>query len=260
MRTFTFNGSSSQGVFLTNAIRRQMIAPITTDVKAIRGKGGGVAQKSVLGIRMIEIDVTLLRQNDSDLRDFIENVVVPWLYTEDDKKITFSDEPNRIYYGKLTGNTELEDLLGMGEVTLQFLCADPLKYNTIEKSILFTAPSISTTTVFANNGTAETYPKIRIVPTGAITWVKFTNQTTGKHVLLHNLDGALNAWKTVIVDTALNKVYDDSNGTRRDSILDLSSDYFPLVKGDNTLIMETNVIPATSSPMSARLIYTERYF
>jgi predicted phage tail component-like protein len=260
MRTFTFNGASSQGVFLTNAIRREMIAPITTDVKAIRGKGGGIAQKSYLGIRMIEIDVTLLRQNNADLRSFVENTVIPWLYTEDDKKITFSDEPNRIYYGKLTGNTDIDELLGMGEVTLTFLCADSLKYNTVEKSILFTAPSAGATTVFTNAGTAPTYPKIRIVPTGAITWVKFTNQTTGKFILLHNIGGVLDAWKVVIVDSALNKVYDDAGGTRRDSILDLSSDYFPLVKGDNTLLMETNISPNTSSPMSARLIYTERYY
>lgn len=260
MRTFTFNGASSQGVFFTKAIRRQMIAPITTDVKAIRGKGGGIAQKSNLGIRIIEIDVTLMRQNDTDLRTFVESIIIPWLYTEDDKKITFSDEPSRIYYGKLTGNTDLADFLGMGEITLTFICADPYKYNNTEKSILFTSPSVGATTIFANDGTALTYPKIRVVPTGAITWVKFTNQTTGKHVLLHNIGGVLDAWKVVIVDTALNKVYDDSNGTRRDNIFDLSSDYFPLVKGNNTLLMETNISPPTSAPMSARLIYTERYY
>lgn len=260
MRTFTFNGSSSQGVFLTNAIRRQMIAPIESDIKTIKGKGGGIAQKSYLGIRQIEVDVTLMRLNNADLRTFVESVIVPWLFTDTDKKITFSDEPNRIYYGRLVGDTELEDFLGHGEITLTFVCADPFKYRDIEQSILFTSPTVGATTVFPNNGTAPTYPKFRIVPTGAITWVKFTNQTTGKHLLLHNIDGVLNAWKIVIVDTALNRVYDESNGTRRDNILDLSSDYFPLVKGNNTLLMETNVTPVTSAPMSARLIYTERYY
>jgi predicted phage tail component-like protein len=260
MRTFSFNGASSDGVFKTNAIRRQLIAPIASDVKTIRGKGGGIAQKSYLEVRQIEVDVTLMRQDNVDLRSFVESIVIPWLYTEDDKKIIFSDEPTRIYYGKLIGDTNIEDMLGMGEVTLTFLCADPFKYRSIEQSILFTSPSVGATTVFNNTGTAPTYPKIRVVPTGAITWVKFTNQTTGKFVLLHNIGGVLDAWKVVIVDTALNKVYDDANGTRRDNILDLSSDYFPLVKGNNTLLMETNVSPATSAPMSARLIFTERYY
>jgi predicted phage tail component-like protein len=237
-----------------------MIAPIESDIKTIKGKGGGIAQKSYLGIRQIEVDVTLMRLNNADLRTFVESVIVPWLFTDTDKKITFSDEPNRIYYGRLVGDTEIEDFLGHGEITLTFVCADPFKYRDIEQSILFTSPTVGATTIFPNNGTAPTYPKFRIVPTGAITWVKFTNQTTGKHLLLHNIDGVLNAWKIVIVDTALNRVYDESNGTRRDNILDLSSDYFPLVKGNNTLLMETNVTPVTSAPMSARLIYTERYY
>jgi predicted phage tail component-like protein len=260
MRTFTFNGATSQGVFHINAIRRQMIAPIESDVKAIRGKGGGIAQKSYLGVRQVEIDVTLMRLDNADLRTFIETIVVPWLYTDIEKNLIISDEPNRIYKAKLIGETDIEDMLGMGEVTLTFLCADPLKYRTIEQSILFTSPTIGATTVFANSGTAPTYPKIRVVPTGALTYVKFTNQTTGKHILLHNLGGVLDAWKVVMVDCALNRVYDETGGTRRDNILDLSSDYFPLVKGNNTILMETNVLPITSAPISARLLYTERYY
>lgn len=257
MRTFTFNGASSSGVFKTNAIRRQMIAPIETDIKVIRGKGGGIAQKSFLGIREIEIDVTIMRTNNTDLRTFVENTIIPWLYTEDDKKLIFSDEPSRIYYGKLSGDTEIEDFLGMGEVTLKFICADPFKYRDFEQTF-FAGTSVTASAFTVNNaGTAPTYPKIRIVPTVAVTWIKITNQTTGKVMLLHNIGGAIDAWKTIIVDCNLNRIYDETGGTRRDYILDLTSDYFPLAKGNNSLLFEANVTP---NNVSARVIYTERYY
>mgnify|MGYP003575049853 CR=1 FL=1 len=258
MRTFTFNGASSDGVFKTNAIRRQMIAPIESDVKVIRGKGGGIAQKSFLGVREIEVDVTIMRTNNTDLRTFVESVIIPWLYTEEDKNLIFSDEPTRIYKAKLVGDTEIEDFLGMGEVTLKFLCADPFKYRSIEQTF-FAGTAITNAGAFIvnNAGTAPTYPKIRIVPTVATTWIKCTNVTTGKFILLHNIGGAMDAWDTLIVDCNLNRVYDETGGTRRDNLLDLTSDYFPLVKGDNSILFEANVTP---NNVSARVIYTERYY
>lgn len=257
MRTFTFNGASSNGVFKTNSITRQMIAPIEADIKTIKGKGGGIAQKSYLGVREIEVVVTLMRQNNTDLRNFVETVVIPWLYTDTEKNLIFSDEPNRIYKAKLIGDTDIEDMLGMGEVTLTFLCADPFKYRDYEQ--VFYAGTSVTASAFtvSNTGTAPTYPKIRIVPTVAVTWIKITNQTTGKQMLLHNVGGAIDAWKTIIVDCNLNKIYDETGGTRRDYILDLTSDYFPLAKGDNSLLFEANVTP---NNVSARVIYTERYY
>lgn len=258
MRTFSFNGVSSNGIFKTNAIRRQMIAPIESDIKTIKGKGGGIAQKSYLGIREIEVDVTLLRQNNTDLRSYIETTIVPWLFTDTDKKIIFSDEPSRIYYGRLVGDTSIEDFLGMGEITLTFVCADPFKYRDYEQTF-FAGTTITNAGAFIvnNAGTAPTYPKIRIVPTVAVTWIKITNQTTGKIMLLHNVGGVLDAWKTIIVDCNLNRIYDETGGTRRDYILDLTSDYFPLAKGDNSLLFEANVTP---NNVSARVIYTERYY
>jgi predicted phage tail component-like protein len=258
MRTFTFNGTSSNGIFKTNAIRRQMLAPIESEIKTIRGKGGGIALKSFLGVREIEIDVTLLRTNNTDLRSYVENTVVPWLYTDIEKNLIFTDEPERIYKAKLISDTEIEDFLGMGEVTLKFICADPFKYRDWEKTF-FAGTAITNAGVFTvlNEGTAPVYPKIRIVPTVAVTWIKLTNQTTGKMMLLHNTQGALDAWDTIIVDCNLNRIYDEANGTRRDYILDLTSDYFPLVKGNNNLIFEANVTP---NNVSARVIYTERYY
>jgi predicted phage tail component-like protein len=258
MRIMTFNGTNNTGRFHINDVRRSWLPTINTEIKTIRGKAGGIADKSILDIRVIEIDVTLMRTSDSDLRTYIEGTIIPWLFTDVEKNLIINDEPSRIYKAKLSGDTDFEEFASMGTTTLKFLCADPFKYRDFEQTF-FAGTSITNAGAFVvnNAGTAPTYPKIRIQPTVATTWIKLTNQTTGKFILLHNIGGAMDAWDILIVDCALNKVYDEVGGTRRDNLLDLTSDYFPLVSGNNTFLFEANVSP---NNVSARIIYTERYY
>lgn len=250
MRTFTFNNISSSAYFYTHSITRQVLPPLEFDLRSIPKRAGAVPGKTILGVREIEIEVSLYADNWEDLRTKMETVIAPWLYTEDPAPLIFSDEPGRIYYAKLSGNTDLEELIYIGKTKLVFVCADPYKYATSEKSILFSTTGDS---VFTNSGTGKVFPRIRVVPTGTQSFVKFTNVTTGKAVLLNNTNGQLNAWKITIVDNNKNLVYDDTSGARQMDILDLSSDFFYLQPGANTLRME----PLTN--MSARLLYTERF-
>lgn len=251
MRTFTFNNISSSAYFYTHSIARQVMPPLEFDLRNIPKRAGAIPGKTILGVREIEIKVSLYADSWEDLRTKIETVIAPWLYTEDPAPLIFSDEPNRIYYAKLSGDTDLEELIFIGTTKLKFVCGDPYKYATTEKNLLF---STTADTVFTNAGTAKTYPRIRVVPTATQTNIKFTNVTTGKAVLLNNnAAGQLNGWKITIVDNSINLVYDDTSKARTMDILDLSSDFFYLQPGDNTLRME----PLTN--MSARLYYTERF-
>jgi predicted phage tail component-like protein len=251
MRTFTFDNISSAAYFYTHSIERQIMPPLEFELRNIPKRAGAIPSKTIIGVREIEVEVSLYADSWEDLRTTLETVIAPWLYTEDPAPLIFSDEPNRIYYAKLSGETSLEELIFIGTTKLTFVCADPYKYATAEKSILFSTTADS---VFTNAGTAKVYPKIRVVPTGNQTTIKFTNVTTGKAVLLNNnAAGQLNAWKITIVDNSQNLVYDDTTKARTMDILDLSSDFFFLQPGDNTLRME----PLTN--MSARLIYTERF-
>ena len=251
MRTFTYNGIDSDTYFFTHSIERQIMPPIDFDLKTIQQRSGALPTKSVLGVREIKIAVSVYGDSWTDLRTILEQNIAPWLYQTEDKELRFSDEPGRKYYAKLSGDTDLEELVFMGSAELTFVCSDPFKYNTVEKSILFGTGA--NPSAFTNAGTAICYPTIRIVPTADQATVKFTNTTNGKYILLSNVNGALNGWKIVMSDHKKNLIYDDTTKARLMGTLDITSDFFPLEVGVNNINMD----PLTN--MSARLIYTERY-
>lgn len=84
-------------------------------------------------MREISVEVTLLRDNWADLRSAVRGIAA-WLFTEDDAMLTFSDEPDKYYMARLTGDTDLNELLYTGETTLHFVCADPFAYAVTEKN------------------------------------------------------------------------------------------------------------------------------
>jgi hypothetical protein len=58
----------------------------------------------------------------------------------------------------------------------------------------------------------------------------------------------------LIADHKKNLVYEEANLARRMTLVNMASDFFPLVKGSNTISYT-----ATTNAMSIRMFYTERY-
>ena len=142
---------------------------------------GAVALKrNEIDVREIEIDITLWANDDADLRAKTRALAEFLIYTED-KPLYFSDEPGMVYYARFNSDsTDLEEIIAIGEGTLNFTCFDPFAYRPYE--VNQTNPSEPT--IFINNGTAETYPRIRIVPYSSVDFLIISNLTTNNFYII----------------------------------------------------------------------------
>ena len=143
----------------------------------------------------------------------------------------------------LHGSTDLEEIAAIGEVELNFIAPDPFAAANVERSVLFTAGSITIT----NNGTAEAFPVYRIVPTGAFS--NFTLTAAG-NVMYFSRDFANG--ETFIIDTKKAEAYIESSGANIMQYMAITSRFMPLQPGQTYTITASGIT-------SARITFTERF-
>lgn len=131
MRTFTFNGVASDTYFFTNRISQPILPPINFDIAKIPGRHGGVAFNSKLDIKEFVIDVTMFATDQADLKRKVREIAA-WLFTEGERNLTFSDEPDRVYWAKASGATDLTQLFAIGETQIHFVAVDPFAYGELK--------------------------------------------------------------------------------------------------------------------------------
>jgi predicted phage tail component-like protein len=147
LRYFTFAGKDSRSYFtFINKISRPYLPPMTVPSFTIPNKAGAIALKrNDIGVREIEIEVTLMADSNADLRSRVRKLS-EFLYYNVDQELIFSDEVNRKYYARFnSSSTDLEELAYIGEGKLSFTCFDPLAYSTVENTLLMGKQEIFTT-------------------------------------------------------------------------------------------------------------------
>jgi predicted phage tail component-like protein len=113
-------------------------------------------------------------------------------------------------------------------------------------------PFYNDPTVFVNDGTAPTFPRIRAVPTADTPYIKITNVTTNKIILYNE---PVTAWNILIIDTDTNKAYIEQTGETKNKHIALESEFFALEKGENLIRVEGEGLTG-----NVRLYWRERYW
>lgn len=247
MRTFTFNGIRSDTHFLTNKIDQGVLPPINFDTVSIAGRHGAVSYKSKLGIRTFEIKVTLLGVSETDMRQKIRDIA-KWLFTDTERNLYFSDEPAITYQAKVSGDTNLDQLVNMGETKITFIAVDPFGYGATKTATLTATPFTIT-----NTGTAPAFPVITFKPTSADLTNGFViaNATTNK---TFTLTGTFTLNKTYQIDMKNGSVTDVATGARLMPQVRIDSDFWNLQVGNNSITY------TAASATTVTLAYQERFY
>ncbi|MBX6361278.1 MAG: phage tail family protein [Acidobacterium ailaaui] len=130
---FTFNGRhSSEFPLIVNSKPRQIAPPISPKLLSIPGRPGAYDYGAEIGTREITIGVSIFGDNSSEYRSAIRQIAA-WLLPLDGKpkQLIFDDEPDKYYLARLSGQTDLDELVTFGSTTLTFLCADPHAYSIV---------------------------------------------------------------------------------------------------------------------------------
>lgn len=154
----TFNGFYLGDYLDVKSIDRGGIIPAREiDYESIPQMAGAVRKNVKTGIRIIKVTIKITGSSEEDLRKRVETIG-EILKTDDDAPIIFDDEPDRIYYGMLYGETPLTDTLQFGKGEINFLCLDPHKYGA-EEELAFDSDGVLN---FFNTTNSDIFPRYEI--------------------------------------------------------------------------------------------------
>ncbi|HEY8414812.1 MAG TPA: distal tail protein Dit [Thermaerobacter sp.] len=175
---FRYNGvrSEDMGITTVRDVRRSILPPVTARLLEVPGRGGAYYQGRELGVRQIEVDITIQGASMADLRDKVR-ALAAWLQPgKEPLPLVFDDEPDKTWMAVLSGDTNLEEIVTAGRGTLTFICPDP-----VALGAEVTLP-ISNGAQVNVGGTAPTWPVILATVQQAITHLAVS--TPEQYVLL----------------------------------------------------------------------------
>ncbi|MEH7116913.1 distal tail protein Dit [Neobacillus vireti] len=153
---FTFKGNNSDTFLKVLKVRQSVLPSSKISMVEVAGRSGAYFVKKEHGVRTIEIEVAIIGASQTDLRNKVRQIA-DWLDSEQPEALTFSDEPDKIYYAILDRETDLEEIVSLGTGTLKFTCPDPFAYATNETTLSLVAGG---TTEIDLAGTARVYPVV----------------------------------------------------------------------------------------------------
>lgn len=221
--SFTFDSVSSTTYLSVNRVRHSILPTLSPRSISVPGRAGAYDFGVDMGVREIQVDVTIKGTSMSDLRTKVRSIA-GWLFKDVLKPLTFSDEPSRTYYARVIGNTDLDDLMEAGQGTITFLCPSSFADGATQN---LTIPSAGGT--LTNDGTAKTAPIFTVTFTASSTNFKISKGSEFVYVLNNFVNG-----NTLEVDCLRNVV--KINGARAMDKLDLTSVFFVLDPGSNEIL------------------------
>jgi predicted phage tail component-like protein len=220
---------------------RQLLPEPNDRYVQVPGRQGSILFPRELADRKIEIDCAFVEKSLPDLRTRAREIAA-WLHTTDRAILSFDDEPDKYYRGKLLTAVDFEHLAALGEFSLVFTC-EPLAYGAEQ-----TADFINDAVTANNQSTFESQPVFKVTFTGtAAEW---------------GVNGPGDAYIRVVHDFQIDDTLEVNtttgailiNGTRATDKLDWqNSRFFNLRVGENTL----TITPA--GVCTARVSWVPRY-
>jgi predicted phage tail component-like protein len=136
---FSFNNVASSTYFKVNKIKQSILPALSPRFVSAPKRAGVYDFGTDVGMREFEIDISVIANDDVNLRLQVREIA-EWLFQDELKPLVFDDEPDKTYYVRLSGDSELDEILnlGFGQGTLVFIAPDPfaegeIKTSTVEK-------------------------------------------------------------------------------------------------------------------------------
>lgn len=221
-----FNNIDFTEYFNILEINRPLLPKVRTYETEVPSKDGYYTlNKSTLDANIIGVKIELKADNRQEKRDYFRRIA-GLLFTREEKKLRFHDEPDKYYMAKLSEDTNLNEFYLYGVTTLQFKANDPIAYGKTIKH------NISGTTQINLTCTEKTKPKFAFNITSSVSKIEIKNNL-GEYVLInHNF---VNGDKVVVDFNDKWKARKNGNVIAKD--ITILSDFFNLEVGMNTIIV-----------------------
>jgi len=127
---FKYDGTHSDTLsILMNSKNVPMIPPLRENFEPIPGKDGAWDFGVQYGSRPLGTTCTIIAASAADLKTKLRALVGFLNPRLGARPLIFDDEPDKLYYARITGQLPLDQIGAMGTFTLQFICSDPFLYS-----------------------------------------------------------------------------------------------------------------------------------
>ncbi|MCS0827381.1 phage tail family protein [Cytobacillus firmus] len=144
-----------------NKVEFSILPTITNNTLSVRGRKGVYLFGQEMNERKIVADVTIKADKLGGVMSKTRELA-KWLYHPEPVKLEIpSDEPDLYYMVVPDGETNISEILKIGQGTITFLCTDAVAFG-LERVVQFTAQE----NAFYNmnvGGTAETFPEVELI-------------------------------------------------------------------------------------------------
>ena len=202
---------------------RQLLPETNDSYVQVPGRQGSIHFPRELADRRIDVDCAFVGEDLPDIRVKAREIAA-WLYTQDREILSFDDEPNVYYRGKLAGKVDFEHIGKMAQFSLIFRC-EPFVYGGEENQTF-----VGDSATIDNQGTTEILPRFTVTFTDTAAEWKVTNQDSDYVRVVNNF--TIGDTMEVNCKTGVILI----NGTRAMAKLDWqNSRFFALREGENSL-------------------------
>ena len=131
---FIYDGQHSRDYsIVVNKKNIPLTPPIKNRLQEISGFDGAWDYGVSFEPRPIEVECTILAGSKSDLKNKMRKLASLLNPRKGARPLIFDDDPDVMYFARLSNQIPLEQLGAMGTFTLQFICPDPFTYAVNER-------------------------------------------------------------------------------------------------------------------------------
>lgn len=141
------------------SIEVSVLPPITNNTIQVRGRKSPHFYDQQLGTRKINATVILLAEEANAVIAKVGQLA-EWFYHEEAVPLVISDDPGKTWTVLPDGDTNVEEVVSTGKVTLSFICMEPFAYGPDHEVTL--TPIDDEPVYFTVYGNATTYPEIEL--------------------------------------------------------------------------------------------------
>lgn len=234
-----YNGVAAPSFFKVTGVNQYILPEIEHYTTSIVGGYGDVDGGVRFGKKVFDVNYTIVFDGEHDDTYYIDAMAL-WLMGNDHKVSKLQlDNSGEYYMARVTDATDFEDFILYGSGTITFTASNPRRYASSETTVTLTK---SGNTTVNYNGYVPALPVITIVCPSGTKSVKVENTTTGKYVLV---SGTLTG--TLTIDN--NKKYIAIGEEKQMGLLDTTSDWIKLLKGNNVIKITVTGTAITSATM-----------
>jgi predicted phage tail component-like protein len=143
-----------------SGIEYSVLPPITHKAINFSGRAGAYDYGVDLGQSKIKVSIQIIADDEFDIIKKTR-LLADWLYHEDLQPLLLEDEPDKQYMARVIGETNIAELVRVGQGTLEFTCPNAYAEGLADVNYNF-SPTDITPMQIENVGTVEAYPVIEL--------------------------------------------------------------------------------------------------